>query len=140
MNSSHEELTSGKLFDVKDLVVVITGGGTGIGQMMTRAMMANGARKVYIVGRRLDVLQTTANEFSSSSSSSSGKGIIIPIQADLSKKSEVDGLRKKLEAEEKFIDLLVSVYIYLCQSYSAPKKRQKSTLILNKYVCVYVCK
>ncbi|KAA1065622.1 hypothetical protein PGT21_005130 [Puccinia graminis f. sp. tritici] len=106
MNSSHEELTSGKLFDVTDLVVVITGGGTGIGQMMTRAMMANGARKVYIVGRRLDVLQTTANEFSSSSSS--GKGTIVPIQADLSKKSEVDGLRKKLEAEEKFIDLLIN--------------------------------
>jgi NADP-dependent 3-hydroxy acid dehydrogenase YdfG len=125
MESSHQQLTSTNLFDVKDLVVVVTGGGTGIGQMMTRALIANGARKVYIVGRRLDVLQTTANEFSSSSSSSSsGKGIIIPIQADLSKKSEVDGLRKKLEAEEKFIDLLVSVYIFV--NHIPPQKKDKS--------------
>lgn len=103
MESSHQELTSANLFDVKDLVIVVTGGGTGIGQMMTRALIANGAKKVYIVGRRLEVLQTTAKEFSSSA-----PGKIIPIQADLTNKSEIDGLRKKLEAEEKYIDILVS--------------------------------
>jgi NADP-dependent 3-hydroxy acid dehydrogenase YdfG len=103
MESSHQQLTSTNLFDVKDLVVVVTGGGTGIGQMMTRALIANGARKVYIVGRRLDVLETTASEYASSA-----PGKIIPIQADLSSKSQIDGLRKKLEAEEKYIDILVS--------------------------------
>ncbi|PLW20225.1 hypothetical protein PCANC_05665 [Puccinia coronata f. sp. avenae] len=103
MESSHQQLTSTNLFDVKDLVVVVTGGGTGIGQMMTRALIANGARKVYIVGRRLDVLETTASEYASSA-----PGKIIPYQADLSSKSQIDGLRKKLEAEEKYIDILIN--------------------------------
>ncbi|POW02084.1 hypothetical protein PSTT_12047 [Puccinia striiformis] len=48
MDSTHQDLKSENLFDVKDLVVVITGGGTGIGQMMLRALIANGVKKAYI--------------------------------------------------------------------------------------------
>lgn len=102
MNSSAEELQSGRLFDVRDLVVVVTGGGTGIGQMMVRALVANGARKVYIVARRLDVLETTAKE------AAAEPGQIVPVQADLSNKAGVEGLRKKLEADEPYIDILIN--------------------------------
>lgn len=69
------------IFDVEGLVVVITGGGTGewiwilnqcwginyaidflgIGLMMAKALENNGAT-VYIVGRRLDVLEKAARE------------------------------------------------------------------------------
>jgi len=64
-------------FDVEGLVVVITGGGTGkwsawsldrqtecsigIGLMMAKALENNGAT-VYIIGRRLDILQMAARE------------------------------------------------------------------------------
>ncbi|KAJ3508598.1 hypothetical protein NLJ89_g5674 [Agrocybe chaxingu] len=49
------------IFDVEGLVVVITGGGTGIGLMMATALETNGAT-VYIVGRRMDVLEKAAKE------------------------------------------------------------------------------
>ena len=54
-------LDAASLFGVKGLVAVITGGGTGIGLMMAKALEFNGA-KVYIIGRRLETLQTAARE------------------------------------------------------------------------------
>ncbi|WWD02364.1 hypothetical protein V865_000403 [Kwoniella europaea PYCC6329] len=50
-----------KLFSVAGQTVLITGGGSGIGRSLTTAFAVNGAR-VIIVGRRLDVLEKTAQE------------------------------------------------------------------------------
>jgi NAD(P)-dependent dehydrogenase (short-subunit alcohol dehydrogenase family) len=38
------------LFNVNGLVAVITGGGSGLGLYAARALDANGAKAVYIVG------------------------------------------------------------------------------------------
>jgi NADP-dependent 3-hydroxy acid dehydrogenase YdfG len=54
-------LDAASLFGVKGLVAVITGGGTGIGLMLAKALEHNGA-KVYIIGRRLETLQNAAKE------------------------------------------------------------------------------
>ena len=43
------------LFNVKGLVAVTTGGGSGLGLYAARALDANGAKAVYIVGRRASV-------------------------------------------------------------------------------------
>ena len=51
-----------ELFRVDGMVAVITGGGTGIGLMMAKALVANGAAKVYIVGRRKEKLEATAKD------------------------------------------------------------------------------
>ena len=50
------------LYDLSGLVAVVTGGGTGIGLMISQGLAANGA-KVYITGRRLEVLQKVADEW-----------------------------------------------------------------------------
>lgn len=54
-------LEASSLFSTDGLVAVVTGGGTGIGLMIARALEHNGA-KVYILGRREEVLKTAAKQ------------------------------------------------------------------------------
>lgn len=54
-------LAASNLFSVNGLVAVVTGGGTGIGLMIARALEHNGA-KVYILGRREEILKTAAKK------------------------------------------------------------------------------
>jgi NADPH:quinone reductase-like Zn-dependent oxidoreductase len=74
--ASNEQLTSSKLFDVSHITALVTGGGTGIGLMITQALVANGA-KVYITSRRDEVLKKTDELYDS------GPGQIIPLQGDV---------------------------------------------------------
>lgn len=61
MAAEEVPLQNSELFDVSDCVAVVTGGGTGMGLMMAKALEANGA-KVYILGRRLAVLEAAAKQ------------------------------------------------------------------------------
>lgn len=70
--------------------------------MITEALQANGA-KVYIVGRREEVLQKTAKLYGT------GPGSIHPLVGDVSKKDEAIRLAKELEVKEPGgIQLLVN--------------------------------
>lgn len=61
--SSNDDLKASKLFDVSNYSAIVTGGGTGIGLMITQTLVANGA-KVYITGRRQEALQTVVEKYS----------------------------------------------------------------------------
>lgn len=54
-------LEAKNLFDVSDKVVVVTGGGRGIGLMIAKGYVANGAT-VYISSRSKDTCEDTAEE------------------------------------------------------------------------------
>jgi len=60
--ASNEELKVNRLFDVSDFSAIVTGGGTGIGLMITQALVANGA-KVYITGRRKEALDNVCQKY-----------------------------------------------------------------------------
>jgi NAD(P)-dependent dehydrogenase (short-subunit alcohol dehydrogenase family) len=74
--ASTDELKGSKLFDVSHVTALVTGGGTGIGLMITQALVANGA-KVYITSRREEVLKKTEELHES------GPGQIIPLVGDV---------------------------------------------------------
>ncbi|KAF2149523.1 NAD(P)-binding protein [Myriangium duriaei CBS 260.36] len=91
-----------RIFNFKEYVAVVTGGGTGIGLMISQALAANGA-KVYITGRRAEVLDKA-----SKSHDPDHGGKIIPLTTtDVTSKDDLDKLVKEVEKNEKYINLLV---------------------------------
>ncbi|KAK4158363.1 hypothetical protein C8A00DRAFT_10828 [Chaetomidium leptoderma] len=89
-----------ELFSVKGLVALITGGGTGIGLMMARALADAGAARVYIVGRRVDVLQAAADSINRPS-------VVIPLYCDVTSKVSLESVVSVVEADVGYLDLLV---------------------------------
>lgn len=105
MPEGNRKLAVPRLFDVQGWTVVVTGGGTGIGLMITQAFANNGAR-VYITGRREDVLQTTVQEWGTKLVHPEGK--IIPIPADITDKSSIQKLAQEVAKHEDHVDVLVN--------------------------------
>ncbi|KAH6951552.1 hypothetical protein DER45DRAFT_587321 [Fusarium avenaceum] len=92
------ELNAASLFTVDGLVAVVTGGATGIGLMMVKALLQNGAAKVYIAGRRKEKLDEVA--------SSLGERVV-GVQCDVTSKSDLQGIATQIEKETGYINLLV---------------------------------
>ncbi|KAF6809930.1 hypothetical protein CSOJ01_06639 [Colletotrichum sojae] len=91
-------LGAGNLFAVNGMAAAITGGGTGLGLMMAKALAANGAGKVYILGRRKEVLQEAA--------SSAGPNVV-PLVCDVTSKDSLREAAATMEKEVGFLNLLV---------------------------------
>lgn len=71
---------------------------TGIGRMMTAALAKNGASKVYILGRRAEVLQQTAADIGPN---------VVPVVCDVSSKEGLAKAAAGIESEAGYINLLV---------------------------------
>ncbi|KAG0645766.1 Short-chain dehydrogenase reductase SAT3 [Hyphodiscus hymeniophilus] len=93
-------IKASSLFEVNGLVAVITGGGSGIGLMMARALALNGAHKVYIVGRRKEVLETAAKSVSTNN--------IIPIVGDVTSKESLTSVVSIIKREVGYINVLIA--------------------------------
>jgi len=86
------------LFGVKGLVAVVTGGGSGIGLMAAKALDANGAKAVYIVGRRKEKLEAAAKE--------AKNGTLIPLPGDNTSQEALEAMVKRVESEQGYINVL----------------------------------
>ena len=69
---------------LKDKVIVVTGGGTGLGKSMSQIFLQLGA-KVVITSRKTDVLEQTAKELEELT-----KGEVLPVACDVRDYRQVD--------------------------------------------------
>lgn len=91
---SDSNFKASELFDCSHVTALVTGGGTGIGLMISQALVANGA-KVYITGRRQEVLDKTVQLYNT------GPGSLHSIVGDVSSKEGAMKLAKEMEQREK---------------------------------------
>ncbi|KAK0232617.1 short-chain dehydrogenase [Armillaria fumosa] len=82
-------------------VGLVTGGGTGIGLAIAKAFATNGA-KVYITGRRLDVLENAATSITGI------PGTVVPLQMDVTDEESVKAGAKHVEGIDGKLDILVN--------------------------------
>lgn len=88
------------LFSVKGKVALVTGGSRGIGLMIARGYVENGA-KVYISSRKKEVCDKVAEELSKT-------GECISLPANLSKGEDREALVQELKDREQALHILVN--------------------------------
>jgi NAD(P)-dependent dehydrogenase (short-subunit alcohol dehydrogenase family) len=91
-------MDSTQLFRVDGMVAVVTGGGSGIGLMMARALAGAGAQKVYILGRRRALLEEAA----------ASHAALTPLECDVTSKASLQAAVDAIAGAEGYINLLVA--------------------------------
>ena len=89
------------LFSLEGRTALITGGSRGIGKMIAKGFIAQGAR-VYISARKAEACKQTAAELSA------GGGTCIPLPCDVSTVEGAQKLAKDYLAREPKLDILVN--------------------------------
>jgi NAD(P)-dependent dehydrogenase (short-subunit alcohol dehydrogenase family) len=87
---------------LKDKVIVVTGGGTGLGKSMSKYFLELGA-SVVITSRKIDVLNETAKELADQT-----KGNILPVQCDVTDYNQVENLLNTSLEKYGKVDVLVN--------------------------------
>ena len=87
---------------LKDKVIVITGGGTGLGKAMGKYFVELGA-DLIIASRKMDVLEKVAKELSEVNG-----GYVLPVQCDVTDYSSVENLLKTSIDEFGKVDVLLN--------------------------------
>lgn len=88
------------LFNVSGKIALVTGGSTGIGEMIARGLVENGA-EMFIVARRHETISATVEKLSAF-------GTCVGIAGDLSTVSGIESVVKKLSAHTDRLDIVVN--------------------------------
>ncbi|KAG8716430.1 Splicing factor [Ceratobasidium sp. 394] len=110
-------LLANTVYNVSGRIALVTGGGTGIGLMIAKALAANGA-KVYIGSRRGEVVEETSDEHSPKA-----EGHLIPLELDVTDKASIKNAVQTIQKQEGKLDLLFN---------NAGQSGPKSPFFINK--------
>ncbi|ETS74593.1 hypothetical protein PFICI_13077 [Pestalotiopsis fici W106-1] len=95
------------LFGVQGYVAVVTGGSSGLGLMICKGLVVNGA-KVYLVALPTDPIDERVAELCQLGRDSGGGSANYSIACNVSSKQSISELVAKISQQEKHIDLVVS--------------------------------
>ncbi|KAI0667286.1 NAD-P-binding protein [Trametes maxima] len=112
-------VTAGNLFDLTGVVAVVTGGGTGIGLMISSTLLANGAT-VYIIGPGQAALDKVAGVYNNAAEKLNKPGRMYGIEGDIKRKSEATRLAEEIGKREQYITVLFNNAGVHSGSYSKP--------------------
>ncbi|MBI4930468.1 MAG: SDR family oxidoreductase [Bacteroidetes bacterium] len=87
---------------LKDKIIIVTGGGTGLGKSMVKCFLQLGA-KVAIASRKEDVLKKTAEELAKETG-----GEILPVKCDVRNYEEVEAMMKTVIEKFGSFNVLVN--------------------------------
>lgn len=129
--ANNQDLKASGLFDVSHVTALVTGGATGIGLMITQALVSNGA-KVYITSRREEVLDNAIKQYNT------GPGSLHKLVGDVSSKEGALQLAKEIEQKEPHgIQLLVNNAGIARDSTKFSANEVRSTLLISTlYVAI----
>ena len=96
------QVNPASLFSSENLVIVISGGGTGIGLAFVSALVKTGARKVFILGRRPEVLDKAAKELDPSGA------VVVPLPCDVADIESVKQAAEKVNNDVGYVDVLIN--------------------------------
>ncbi|KAJ4353188.1 uncharacterized protein N0V89_004914 [Didymosphaeria variabile] len=102
-------LSPSSLFSAKGLVVVITGGGSGLGLAYASALYQNGASKIYLLGRRQTVLSDAIKTLQASPSApSNASSVLAAIACDVTDQTSVEDAVAQVQKEVGYVDVLIN--------------------------------
>ncbi|KAA1476684.1 NAD(P)-binding protein [Dentipellis sp. KUC8613] len=116
-----DRLTANNVFDLRGVVAVVTGGGTGIGLMISTTLVANGAL-VYIIGPKQEDLDKIAKVYNDAAAQKNISGKLIGIEGDVRWKAEAKRLAEEIGKREKHITVLFNNAGVLAGEYTKPEE------------------
>ncbi|KAH9836113.1 NAD-P-binding protein [Rhodofomes roseus] len=99
------QLSAANIFDLRGVVAVVTGGGTGIGLMISSTLLANGAT-VYIIGPNQVDLDKVAGIYNEAAEKTGRPGRVYGLAGDVRSKSEALRLADEVGKREKHVTAL----------------------------------
>ncbi|KAJ6607201.1 hypothetical protein B0H10DRAFT_2014922 [Mycena sp. CBHHK59/15] len=100
-----ESLSASNIFDLRGVVAVVTGGGTGIGLMIASTLVANGAT-VYIIGPGQETLDKLCARYNAAAEKTTTGGRMYGVEGDVSSKTEAKRLSDEIGKREMHITVL----------------------------------
>ncbi|KAL4246476.1 NAD(P)-binding domain superfamily protein [Abortiporus biennis] len=123
-----EHLDAGKIFDLKGVVAVVTGGGSGIGMMISSTLVANGAT-VFIIGPIQADLDKVAASYNEAAEKTKRLGRLYGIEGDVRKKSEAKRLAEEIGKRTPYITALFNNAGILEGSFKKPTEAKASAFV-----------